>query len=434
MKQNIPVMSVPSPAPITTESNDHSESFLWSLTIILSVAVCAFLVPLLLAFESNHLLIPIEADLLVSLLFLIDSKKNRQSAPSGDETKLSKQKKAVTIFSKVPIIAMTAALPLPPGLRSLFLLNHALNLPSLIRAFLKQTKRNPKFKKLKFALIVLGAMFVVHTAACVFVGIWPNQTGDLGTRYITALYFCVTTLTTVGYGDITAPTNFTRMFAMMLMLLGAAGYSLLISQMSNFLISRDTRKEAEEKQMESLTSLFRHYEIPRPLQNQALSYFSHASKRQVNDDEHKLLDTFPKGLRAEIQVFMNIKPLSHVMLFKGCSTECLVDAAHRLEQFSVGPGESIVHEGESGDEMYVLGWGRVLVHIGDKHITELKDGSCFGEMALIREEKRAASILAMTHCDLFKLERTEFQVLIERHADLRRNVDNLVASRDKKSA
>lgn len=105
-----------------------------------------------------------------------------------------------------------------------------------------------------------------------------------------------------------------------------------------------------------------------------------------------------------------------------------------LIQIAVAPGETILKAGDDGHEMYILSWGRVLVHIGDKHITELKDGSCFGEMSLIKDEKRGASVLALTHCDLFKLERSRFQELLSKHKDLRDNVDLLVDSRINKRA
>lgn len=285
--------------------------------------------------------------------------------------------------------------------------------------------------------VLLGcALLGLHWAACTYMMLWPDQPADLWTAYNTALYYCITTLTTVGYGDITPKDNVSRLFAMSLMGLGAACYGLIISHISNFLVKRDARKEEIKNKVESLESLFKHYEIPAALKSQAMGYYHHVLQRQANDSEHKILESFPKQLRAEIQVYMNIKPLSHVSLFKGCSVACLADAAHRLEQVFVTPGEVIVRAGDIGDEMYVIGWGRVMVHVGDKHVTDLKDGSCFGEMALINDEKRGASVTALTYCDLFKLERTRFQELLVAHADLRANVEALVAARaaPKKSA
>jgi CRP-like cAMP-binding protein len=60
--------------------------------------------------------------------------------------------------------------------------------------------------------------------------------------------------------------------------------------------------------------------------------------------------------------------------------------------------------------------------MGDQFITDLGPGSSFGEMALISEFKRTADETAATYCDLFKLNKTQCDELIARHADLKANV------------
>ena len=339
--------------------------------------------PLIAVISADFTVIAVTLDLALTALFLVDSKLVRKFIRDPDDRQILLPNTWNEVASQVPLFTMLLPFSLPGVAAAALLLTHAFRAPAILRSFGWHSKTVASNKRMKSVLIISAALLVIHFVACLFVGIWPNQTGDIVTRYTTALYYCITTLTTVGYGDITPQTNLTRVFAMVLMVMGVAGYSFLISQMSQYLVTRDSRKEEEKENLERLDSLFRHYAIPAPLQTQALSYFAHISKRQSNDVEHKLLDSFPKGLKAELQVYMNIKPLSHVSLFKGCSMACLADAAHRLEQFSVAPGETIVHAGEDGEEMFVIGWGRVLVHVGDKHITELKDGNCFGEMSLI---------------------------------------------------
>ena len=432
-----PKLELAKAAPVSVPDQKAQYSVFWSLTLFCSLVVTLLFVPVLLAFQSSvgeAVTFAAIADVVVSLLFLADSKLLRARVADADDRKILLPGRWQEVVSTVPLFLLAMPLPVPSWLSAALLLSHSARLPAVIRAFSWHEKKALLNKRIKFVVLLMGAMTFVHWVGCVYIALWPVQEANAVTRYITALYYTVTTLTTVGYGDITPQSNVTRVFAMFLMLMGAAGYGFLISQMSQYLVTRDLRKEDEKNRQEKLDSMFRHYLIPAQLRTQAMSYFMHASQRRANDEEHKLLDTFPKGLKDEIQVYMNIKPLSHVSLFAGCSTACLADASHRLEQVSVGPGETIVHAGETGDEMYILSFGRVLVHVGDKHITELKDGSCFGEMSLIRDEKRGASVTALSYCDLFKLERVQFQELLKRHADLRSSVDAIVNARLKKSA
>lgn len=60
--------------------------------------------------------------------------------------------------------------------------------------------------------------------------------------YITSLYFCVTTFTTVGYGDITPQTPIEKCFVIVLMLVGIIFFSYFIGSISTILNKTDTNK------------------------------------------------------------------------------------------------------------------------------------------------------------------------------------------------
>ena len=83
-------------------------------------------------------------------------------------------------------------------------------------------------------------------------------------------------------------------------------------------------------------------------------------------------------------------------------------------------GEFIVHAGAKGDKMYFIRTGVVEV-LGDNGevATTLSDGAHFGEICLLTEDRRVASIRAVTICDLFSLSKANFQSLLDEFPEMR---------------
>ena len=95
------------------------------------------------------------------------------------------------------------------------------------------------------------------------------------------------------------------------------------------------------------------------------------------------------------------------------------------------PGSVIIHEGETGDSMFIMQQGEVEItkRLGivldeevprERIIIRLKsdEGVCFGEMALLENEPRSATVTAVTECHLLEIGREDFLRLIQQNRDL----------------
>lgn len=116
------------------------------------------------------------------------------------------------------------------------------------------------------------------------------------------------------------------------------------------------------------------------------------------------------------------KPISHECLrehdfFKDRDPKIL---EYLMEHMSVGvflPGAEIVKEGDDGDCMYFMNRGKAEVLVGpdDKQVVVLGDGSLFGEMALVGNGKRMATIRAIEVCDCRVIDGFAFKACLRRY-------------------
>ncbi len=77
-----------------------------------------------------------------------------------------------------------------------------------------------------------------------------------------------------------------------------------------------------------------------------------------------------------------------------------------------GSGESVVYEGDVGDEMYIILQGKAYVEIGNITVGELNAGDFFGEMSLIDGSPRSATITAADTLLLFAINEKNFERII----------------------
>lgn len=108
----------------------------------------------------------------------------------------------------------------------------------------------------------------------------------------------------------------------------------------------------------------------------------------------------------------------------------------RLQNFEAEPGEVIVKQGEPGDFFYVIVSGRCIVTREQPNqkavrLAELEAGSCFGEEALIADERRNASVTTLTRARLMRLAKDDFRKLLNEplerrlsYADAKKMVDD----------
>jgi MFS family permease len=86
----------------------------------------------------------------------------------------------------------------------------------------------------------------------------------------------------------------------------------------------------------------------------------------------------------------------------------LEQLADALEEVDAAAGEEIVRQGDPGDRFYLIKSGALDVHVDGKLVQTLEPGDSFGEIALLRDVPRTATVQARTEAVLYALDRRQF--------------------------
>jgi MFS family permease len=100
-----------------------------------------------------------------------------------------------------------------------------------------------------------------------------------------------------------------------------------------------------------------------------------------------------------------------------------------LEQIEVGAGRVVVRAGEAGDRFYVVAQGELEVSVEGRRTASLGPGDHFGEIALLRDVPRTATVRAETDARLYALARDDFLAAVTGHAASAEAADAVVAAR-----
>ena len=220
-----------------------------------------------------------------------------------------------------------------------------------------------------FAAMTLMAILLVMIATVGYIlekEAQPNVFGSVPQ----SLWWGIVTLTTVGYGDVVPVTPLGRLFGGLAVVLGMGMFALPAGILATGF--------AEEMRRRNFTNSW--------------------------------------------------SLVARVPLFERLSAYQIAEIVDRLEPMTAERGEMIIHQGDTPDGMYFLIDGQVRVLLAPAPV-RLDPGTFFGEMGLIEQAPRSATVIAARFCQLLWLRRAHFDDLMAQHEGLRQTIAVVVQER-----
>ena len=186
----------------------------------------------------------------------------------------------------------------------------------------------------------------------------------------TAMWWGMATLTTVGYGDVAPVTPIGQFFGIITMIIGIGMFAL-------------------------------------PTGVIATGFASEISK---------------------LDFMVNWKLVSKVPLFEKLDATQISEIVSLLTPKTIPPNYAIVKVGEEAEGMYFILSGQMEVELTTQSIT-LETGEFFGEMGVLDNAPRTATIVSLTECKLLELKADDLRHLMETHDSIREHIDEVTQSR-----
>ncbi len=307
-----------------------------------------------------------------------------------------------------------------------------------ILPFLEKTRKkelfNPGLIRLFFTVFVV--LIIAHWVACGWLAMGKIDAAlDYQTNYLKALYWTITTITTIGYGDITPSTNGQIIYTMFVQLTGAGMYGYIIGNLASMLANSDLARTQFRAKMEKIQTFMQYRDVPGDLQDSIRTYYDYLWNNRRGFDESAVLDELPSSLKVQVALHLNKDIIEKVPMFRGAPDEFIRQIVLNLKPVLYTPGDFIFRKGEIGDQMYFISRGRVEIvsEDGQTVFATLGDGSFFGEIALLFSSERTASVRAAEYCDLYTLDKFTFDNVLQKFPEIAQQVHAMAEERRQKT-
>jgi len=293
---------------------------------------------------------------------------------------------------------------------------------------------NPGILRLCFFFYFL--VLFMHWIACGWLRIRTIPAGaDVLQEYIKALYWTTTTITTVGYGDIvpSQKSNIEMLYTMLVQFMGVGTYGYIIGNVANLISNIDQAKTRHRQRLDSVANFMKSKKIPKHLQERTFDYFNYLWATRKGYDHAAILAELPESFKYEFALHLNKSILEKVPMFEDAAPALVKEIVICLRPCIYAPGDVICIYGEIGDRMYFINKGAVEVvsQDGKQQYAIIREGDFFGEIALILQHPRNATIRAIEYCDLYSLDKDSFDRVVSHYPEFEKNIQKMAEERIK---
>ncbi|XP_064421236.1 potassium voltage-gated channel subfamily H member 5 isoform X1 [Latimeria chalumnae] len=441
----------------------------WDWIILILTFYTAIMVPYNVSFKTKQNNIAwLVLDSVVDVIFLVDIVLNFHTTfvgPGGEvisDPKLIRMNYLKTWFvidllSCLPYDIINAFENVDEGISSLF---SSLKVVRLLRLGRVARKLDHYLEYGAAVLVLLVCVFglVAHWLACIWYSIgdyevideatnrikthsWLYQLGlSIGTPYrfnasgsgeweggpskdslyISSLYFTMTSLTTIGFGNIAPTTDGEKIFSVAMMMVGSLLYATIFGNVTTIFQQMYANTNRYHEMLNNVRDFLKLYQVPKGLSERVMDYIvSTWSMSKGIDTEkvrvHEVLSICPKDMRADICVHLNRKVFNEHPAFRLASDGCLRALAVEFQTIHCAPGDLIYHSGESVDALCFVVSGSLEVIQDDEVVAILGKGDVFGDI-FWKETTLAhacANVRALTYCDLHIIKREALLKVLE---------------------
>jgi len=244
-------------------------------------------------------------------------------------------------------------------------------------------------------------------------------------QYLAALYWAMTTITTVGYGDILPVSDAERGLAMVSMVVGGTFYGYIIGSMVSLIHQLNLHQEACVKRMENIRAWLDFHNFPMTVRLGVWRHFKrHFNQNTAVEDAAGIVECLPPDLQDTVTELMVDDVVLCNPLFDDIPS-VFTHIAPILQQTTVGKGTRVTLSGEPGRNMFIIQHGKVRLERGGHTKGQpcalrqshsqllscimLQDGDSFGEEIILGvEDCYGYTVTTISKVTMFTISEKQF--------------------------
>ncbi|TGZ62996.1 hypothetical protein CRM22_007150 [Opisthorchis felineus] len=255
------------------------------------------------------------------------------------------------------------------------------------------------------------------------------EDADWFQQYTWALFKAMSHMLSIGYGRFPPISIGDAWITIVSMMSGATCYALFVGHAAALIQSFDTSKRLYREKFKQVEEYMAYRKLPRALRQRIANYYEHRYQGKMFD-EAQILNEFSECLREQIINYNCRALVAAVPFFTYADQDFVSEVVTKLKFEVFQPGDLIIKEGTIGNKMYFIQEGIVDIITKDGEVaTSLSDGSYFGEICLLTNARRVASVKAVVYSNLYSLDRESFLSVLENYPLMRRTMESVAAER-----
>ncbi|XP_052862355.1 potassium voltage-gated channel subfamily H member 8 [Anopheles cruzii] len=421
----------------------------WDWMILVATFYVAVAVPYNAAFVKTDRLTMV-SDVVVEALFIVDILVNFRTTYVSRKGEVVSDSKSIALnyLRSWFVVDLLAALPFDHLYASNVISGeeshiHLVKLTRLLRLarLLQKMDRYSQYTAMILTLLMLCFSLVAHWLACVWYVIaekerlindaewdigWihtlaerlkiPVSNVTHGEAYITALYFTFTSLTSVGFGNVSATTLSEKIFSIIMMLIGALMHAVVFGNVTAIIQRMYSRRSLYQSKWRDLKDFIALHQMPKELKQRMQDYFQTMWSLNHGIDVYEILKEFPEELRGDISMHLH-REILQLPIFESASQGCLKLLSLHIKANFCAPGEYLIHKGDALSYIYYICNGSMEVMQNNMVVAILGKGDLVGcdiSIHLLHGNqgnsgntgsqdtivKSSGDVKALTYCDL----------------------------------
>ena len=197
---------------------------------------------------------------------------------------------------------------------------------------------------LRMFILAFWVTLFAHCATCGWVAlgagnIGPEWQAEKYLLYLRSFYWAVTTIATIGYGDVTPITPPQTLFTILIEIMGAGFYGYVIAIFAGLISNLDAARKKFTEQIDEINTFMRFRKIPLNLQNQIRGYYDYLWESRRGHNEAHVLADLPPSLKLKVSIFTNQAMLEKVPIFEGAGEALVKELVLHLKPIILTPSD-----------------------------------------------------------------------------------------------